>query len=72
MGGRILIGISGRFHWNAQPHCVVLARLSIDYLNEATFPDPLKGGWRLAVVSDTLIATHHSIFQRNTCCFVSQ
>lgn len=54
------------------PQCIVLAGLSIDYLHEITFPDPVEVGGRLAAIGDRSITTHYAIFQRDICCVVSQ
>ncbi len=54
------------------PHCIVLASLSVDYLHEITFPDPVEVGGRLAAIGDRSITTHYTIFQRDICCVVSQ
>ena len=54
------------------PHCLVLARLSVDYLHEVIFPDPVDVGCRLEAVGDKSITTHYAIFQHDICCVVSQ
>ncbi len=71
---------SGRFSLFSQlfantplpSQCLVLAGLSVDYLREITFPDPVEVGGRLASIGDRSITTQYAIFQRDVCCVVSQ
>ena len=54
------------------PQCLVLARLSIDYLHEITFPGAVDVGGRLEAVGDKSITTRYAIFQSDTCCVIGQ
>ena len=49
------------------PHCLVLARLSVDYLHEVTFPDPVDVGCRLAAVGDKSIRGMFGIRAKSCC-----
>lgn len=51
---------------------MVLASLSIDYLNEMTFPGKVDVGGRLARIGGRSLTTEYAIFQGETCCVVSK
>ncbi|MEX3008007.1 acyl-CoA thioesterase [Hoeflea sp. TYP-13] len=51
---------------------VVLASLTVDYLNEITFPGSVEVGGMLAAFGDRSMTTHYAIFQNDTCCVLSQ
>ncbi|MDA4844772.1 acyl-CoA thioesterase [Hoeflea poritis] len=51
---------------------LVLARLTIDYLHEITFPGTVEVGGMLVAAGDRSITTHYAIFQEDKCCVVSE
>ena len=51
---------------------MVLARLTVDYLNEIRFPDPVEVGGRMAKVGGRSLSTQYAVFQRERCCVVSE
>lgn len=51
---------------------MVLARLSVDYLNEILLPEPVEVGGRLARIGGRSITTQYAVFQGTTCCVVSE
>jgi acyl-CoA thioester hydrolase len=51
---------------------LVLARLTVDYLREITFPGSVEVGGMLAALGDRSMTTRYAIFQRDTCCVVSE
>ena len=51
---------------------IVLASLTVDYLQEITFPGSVEVGGLLAAVGNRSMTTHYGIFQGDTCCVVSQ
>ena len=51
---------------------MVLARLTVDYLKEITFPGTVDVGGRLTHVGTKSMRTEFAIFQRDTCCVVSE
>ena len=51
---------------------IVLARLTVDYLHEITFPGSVEVGGLLAAAGDRSMTTHYAIFQGDKCCVVSE
>ncbi len=52
---------------------MVLARLTVDYLNEIKFTSqPVEVGGRLSKIGGRSLTTDYAIFQGETCCVVSQ
>ena len=51
---------------------MVLAKLTVDYLKEITFPGTVDVGGRLTYVGTKSMRTEFAIFQRDTCCVVSE
>jgi len=51
---------------------LVLARLTVDYLQEITFPGSVDVGGMLAQIGDRSMTTHYAIFQGDACCVISQ
>lgn len=51
---------------------MVLARLSIDYLAEIRFPDPVEVGGRIERVGGRSLTSRYAVFQGDRCCVVSE
>lgn len=51
---------------------LVLAKLTVDYLAEITYPGDVEVGARLASLGERSVATHYAIFQDERCCVVSE
>lgn len=51
---------------------MVLARLTVDYLHEVTFPGTVEVGGRLARVGGRSLTTHYALFQGERLCVVSE
>lgn len=51
---------------------MVLARLTVDYLHEITFPEPVEVGGRLARAGGRSLTSQYVIFQGERCCVVSE
>ncbi|MEO4041758.1 thioesterase family protein [Hoeflea sp. CAU 1731] len=51
---------------------MVLASMTVDYLQEILYPDTVEVGGRLADVGGRSITTQYAIFQGDKCCVVSQ
>ncbi len=51
---------------------MVLARVTIDYLNELTFPGTVDVCGRIVKIGGRSLTSQYAIFQRGECCVVSQ
>ena len=51
---------------------LVLAKLTVDYLKEITYPGSVEVGGRLAFIGERSVSTHYAIFQNGRCCVVSE
>ena len=51
---------------------MVLARLTVDYLQEITFPQAVDVGGRLARAGGRSLTSQYAIFQGERCCVVSE
>jgi len=51
---------------------MVLANMTVDYLQEILYPDTVEVGGRLAAVGGRSITSQYAIFQGDKCCVVSQ
>ncbi|MBW8636112.1 acyl-CoA thioesterase [Hoeflea sp. WL0058] len=51
---------------------MVLANMTVDYLQEILYPDTVEVGGRLAAVGGRSITCQYAIFQGDKCCVVSQ
>ncbi|MCY6381621.1 acyl-CoA thioesterase [Hoeflea prorocentri] len=51
---------------------LVLARLTVDYLNEITYPGTVEVGGRLSSIGERSVITHYAAFHGDTCCVVSE
>jgi acyl-CoA thioester hydrolase len=57
---------------NRSAFSMVLARITVDFLNEITWPHPVDVGGRLVKVGGRSMVSHYAIFQGETCCVVSE
>ncbi len=54
------------------PRGLVLASMTVDYLNEILYPKTVEVGGKLAAVGERSLTTHYAIFQGDKCCVISQ